>query len=183
MGIGIWHQSCSCSLPPHPSRLTPCHLPLKGKAKPPFCRRGSQLQRLVQYRPRREAVQGSGAPTNKGIMELRYAPARPMWERRFQTKTTLRGRGESRGGDSPQAEFWHPLWPSLLLSRERERRTQTKVELQIPQFPSPHKKSSTSLQFLHSSTAEHPSALFFCPFAGNLNGNCKRTCEIQPNRV
>ena len=30
------------------------------------------------FRLRREAVQGSAAPTNKEIMEQRYAPARPM---------------------------------------------------------------------------------------------------------
>ena len=40
-------------------------------------------------------------------------------------KTTIWGRGESRGGGNQWWEVCHPLWPSLLLSRERERRTLT----------------------------------------------------------
>ena len=49
-----------------------------------------------------------------------------MWGGQLRAKTTMWGRGESRGGRRPWAELGCPLWPSLLLSRERERRGSTK---------------------------------------------------------
>ncbi len=89
-------------------------------------RRNDPPQRNITYRPRRAAVQVPAAPTNKVLMEYRPAPARRLERYHHQEKTRMERRGESRGGDSPPTEFWHPLWPSLLLSRERERRTSTK---------------------------------------------------------
>ena len=83
----------------------------------------NKRQKSALYRRRRETVQASGAPTNKGKVKKWYAPARPMQGVQLHLKTTMWGRGESRGGGNQWWEVCHPLWPSLLLSRDRERRT------------------------------------------------------------
>ena len=48
----------------------------------------------------------------------------PEGSRRRITPPRLGERGESRGGGCAADNIRHPLWPSLLLSRDRERRTQ-----------------------------------------------------------
>ena len=67
------------------------------------CSRSSleeRMQKSALFRQRRDAVQGSGAPTCTEAVVLRCAPARPMWGGRLRAESTMWGRGESRGGVS-----------------------------------------------------------------------------------
>ena len=61
--------------------------------------------------PRQEGPWSNGPPP-RGAFCGNLQPAR----------TTLLGQGKSRGGRCPQCKLSCPLWPSLLLSRDRERR-------------------------------------------------------------
>ncbi len=61
------------------------------------------------------------------------AAARPREAHEGSTtpgKDEIEGAGEGRGGRRPWAELGCPLWPSLLLSRERERRCSTNAHSQ-----------------------------------------------------
>ena len=94
---------------------------------------------------------------------------------RLWVRTRLWERGESRGGRRPWAELGCPLWPSLLLSRERERRG-SKTAYQQRIQPCNENQQSPLMQQVNSAapafslsrlTATAPSRREpFCGFSG-----------------
>ena len=61
----------------------------------------NKQQKSALYRRRRETVQASGAPTNKGKVKKWYAPARPLQRSTTPGKDEIGEAGESpeRGGN------------------------------------------------------------------------------------
>ena len=99
---GAFQRVASVTRPPAPTQ------------KEPAVPAATRDRRRAAHR----AAEGSwsSSPPPRGAFCVNPIPARKR----------LQGRGESRGGSCPQCKLSCPLWPSLLLSRERERRSSTK---------------------------------------------------------
>ena len=99
----------------------------------------------AEFRKRREAVQGSSAPTCKEVMELRYAPARPLRRRIASTPRTMRRRGSGAAIGGGKFDAPAVLWSFL---------TEEKGHCVISSFSLPRQKQTGAVS--HDAATKPP---------------------------
>ena len=99
----------------------------------------------AEFRKRREAVQGSGAPTCKEVMELQYAPARPLRRRIASTPRTMRRRGSGAAIGGGKFDAPAVLWSFL---------TEEKGHCVISSFSLPRQKQTGAVS--HDAATKPP---------------------------
>ena len=114
----------------------------------------------AEFRKRREAVQGSGAPTCKEVMELRYAPARPLRRRIASTPRTMRRRGSGAAIGGGKFDAPAVLWSFL---------TEEKGHCAISSFSLPRKKQTGAVP--RDTATKPPGQISYLSAAAVRDGN------------